>query len=49
MTHGVGMSKQTDDKLPLDVILQGDCLAQLRALPMPVLIWCLPTRLIICN
>jgi modification methylase len=33
MTHGVGMSKKAAKKLPLDVILQGDCLAQLRALP----------------
>ena len=29
MTHGAGMSKD----LPLDMILQGDCLAQLQSLP----------------
>ena len=33
MTHGAGMSKNIVKKLPLDMILQGDCLAQLRTLP----------------
>lgn len=33
MTHGAGMSKDIVKKLPLDMILQGDCLAQLRTLP----------------
>ena len=33
MTHGAGMSKNIIKKLPLDMILQGDCLAQLRTLP----------------
>ena len=33
MTHAAGMSKNIVKKLPLDMILQGDCLAQLRTLP----------------
>ena len=33
MTHGAGMSKNIIKKLPLDMILQGDCLAQFRTLP----------------
>jgi DNA modification methylase len=39
MTHGGGMTEKTIEKpaaavqLPRDTILQGDCLAQMRALP----------------